>query len=219
MRVIVIGCGRLGAELAYRLFQHGHQVVVIDQSAEAFSNLHHDFRGKTIEGDGISQSVLLRAGIREADGVAAVSNSDVLNAIIGRLARVEYEIDKVVVRNYDARWQAMHEAFGHQTVSSTLWGVERVEELLHHSCLRLVYNNGHGDVNLFELAVPHAHQGKKIDEIINSSNCQVIAAKRGDRHLPFDKDMKLAGGDILHISANQAGATHLREMFKLPEER
>ena len=219
MRIVVIGCGRLGAELSFRLFQHNHQVVVIDHSADAFGNLHHDFRGKTIEGDAISQAVLLRAGIQEADGIAAVTNSDVMNAIVGRIARIEYGIDKIVVRNYDARWQSMHDIFGHQTVSSTLWGVDKVEELLHHSCLRLVYSNTIGNVNIFELIVPHAHQGKNIMDIVNLAKSTIISVIRGSDRLDYDDSIKLATGDILHISADTSGAAKLKEMFKLPEER
>src|SRR5258706_5861330 len=71
MNFIVVGCGRVGAELAYHLFRGGHQVVVVDSRKEAFNRLHPDFRGRTLEGEGLAESVLERAGIREADGLAA----------------------------------------------------------------------------------------------------------------------------------------------------
>ena len=71
MNVVVIGCGRFGAELASRLYQKGHQVSVVDQTATAFDNLDPDFRGRVIEGDVLSQDMLHRAGLEHADGVAA----------------------------------------------------------------------------------------------------------------------------------------------------
>ena len=78
MKFIVVGCGRVGAELCYHLFTSGHQVVVVDSRREAFNRLHPDFRGRTLEGEGLAESVLERAGIQEADGLAAVTNSDTL---------------------------------------------------------------------------------------------------------------------------------------------
>ena len=68
MQVIVVGCGRLGAELAHRLFKRGHDVTVIDQVAAAFDNLHPLFRGRTVEGEVLNQDVLHRAGIETCRG-------------------------------------------------------------------------------------------------------------------------------------------------------
>ena len=120
MFIIVVGCGRVGAELAFRLYQRGHQVAVIDQVGSSFANLDPDYRGRTIEGEVLSQDVLTRAGIEEADGLTAVTNSDSVNAVVGHMAREVYKVSNVVVRNYDPRWLPMHEAFGLQVVSSTL---------------------------------------------------------------------------------------------------
>ncbi len=62
MKVIVIGCGRLGAELAYNLFKRGHDVSVIDNVPASFNNLPADFQGRLNEGEALSQDVLHRAG-------------------------------------------------------------------------------------------------------------------------------------------------------------
>jgi trk system potassium uptake protein TrkA len=139
MNVIVMGCGRMGAELAYRLYQQGNEVVVVDHSTASFDNLHPDFRGRVVEGDGLAQDVLKRAGAEEADGLAAVTNSDVVNAVVGHVAKTVYHIPKVIVRNYDARWQSLHEAFGSPVISSTMWAAQRIEELLHYGDVRIVF--------------------------------------------------------------------------------
>src|SRR5512136_1785366 len=101
MNLLVVGCGRVGAELSYRLFKSGHQVVVVDSNREAFNRLPPEFRGRTLEGEGLAENVLERAGIRDADGVAAVTNSDTLNAIVAHTARAIFGVRTVVVRNYD----------------------------------------------------------------------------------------------------------------------
>ena len=119
MNFIVVGCGRVGAELCYRLFKSGHQVVVVDSRKEAFNRLHPDFRGRTLEGEGLAESVLERAGIREADGVASVTNSDTMNAVVSHIAREFYDVPIIVARNYDPSLRSVVEAFGFQTVGST----------------------------------------------------------------------------------------------------
>ena len=58
MKVIVIGCGRMGADLAYRLFKRGHDVAVIDRDDESFNQLPTDFQGRLYEGETLNQDVL-----------------------------------------------------------------------------------------------------------------------------------------------------------------
>src|SRR4030065_479929 len=101
MNIIVVGCGRVGAELAYRLFTRGHMVTVIDNQTTAFTNLPVDFRGRTIQGEVLNQQVLHRAGIDKTDGLALVTSSDTTNVVLAQAARVVYNISNIVVRNYD----------------------------------------------------------------------------------------------------------------------
>src|SRR5512142_1445210 len=138
MRVIVVGCGRIGSELAYRLYRKGHEVAVIDSVGAAFNNLHPDFRGRTVEGEALGQDVLHRAGIEHADGLAAVTSIDSLNAVVAHVARTVYDVPHVVVRNFDPDWRPLHESFGLQIISSTSWGAQRIEELLYHEEMRLI---------------------------------------------------------------------------------
>lgn len=130
MNVIIVGCGRMGSTLAWRLHQAGHAVTVVDSNGPSFRNLHPDFRGRTVEGEVLAEETLRRAAIEQAQGLAAVTNSDSVNAVVAHVARRVFGVAKVVVRNYDPRWLALHQTFGHEVVSSTGWGASRVEELL-----------------------------------------------------------------------------------------
>ena len=87
-------------------------MAVIDEVGASFENLHPDYRGRTIEGEVLSEEVLKRAGIETADGLAAVTNLDSVNAVVGHVARTIYSVPRVVVRNYNPRWLPMHHAFG-----------------------------------------------------------------------------------------------------------
>ena len=139
MNVIVVGCGRHGAELAYRMSKNQHTVVVLESDEREFKNLPADFRGRMVAGEPLDKDVLHRAGIEQADGMAVVTRSDALNAVLAHIARTVYNVPNVVTRNFHPRWRPLHEAFGLQVVSSTDWGVQRLEETLYHQDMHSIF--------------------------------------------------------------------------------
>lgn len=210
MNFIVVGCGRVGAELCYHLFKSGHQVVVVDSRRESFNRLHPDFRGRTLEGEGLAESVLERAGIHEADGLAAVTNSDTLNAVVAHTARVFYNVPNVVARNYDPNLRVVIEAFGLQTVGSTYWGAQRVEELLINPSQKVVYSAGNGEVEVYEVLVPEAWNGKTLGELLKPvKQCYPVALARAGRAFLPELETPLQTGDLLNVSSTFEGMSAL----------
>lgn len=206
MNFIVVGCGRVGAELCYHLFKSGHQVVVVDSRREAFNRLHPDFRGRTLEGEGLAESVLERAGIEEADGLAAVTNSDTLNAVVAHTARTFYNVPNVVARNYDPSLRSVIEAFGLQTVGSTYWGAQRVEELLMNPSQRAVYSAGNGEVEVYEVIIPEAWNGKTLGDLLQSvKQCYPVALSKAGRASLPESESPLQTGDLLTVSSTFEG--------------
>jgi len=210
MNLIVVGCGRVGAELAYRLFRGGHQVVVVDSNRESFNRLHPDFRGRTLEGEGLAENVLDRAGIKEAHGLAAVTNSDTLNAVVAHTARTFYHVPVVVARNYDPNLRGVIESFGLQTVSSTFWGAQRVEELLINPAQRMVFSAGNGEVEIYEISVPQGWNGRTLGELMKPlKNCFPVAVTRAGRSSLPDMEAVLQTEDIINISSISNGISEL----------
>jgi len=211
MNAIVIGCGRVGSELAYRLYRNGHHVTVVDRHQDAFKNLPPDFRGRTLEGDVLSEAVLHRAGIQSANALAAVTNSDSLNGVVGRIAREVYHVQRIAVRNYDPRWRPLIETFGLQVVGSSSWGAQRLEELLEGGAVRPLVSAGNGEVEICDLVVPPQWAGKTVQQLAAVGPCIVAAVTRaGIATLPAP-DMSLEAGDLIHISATAEGLAALRE--------
>lgn len=206
MNFIVIGCGRVGAELAHHLFKSGHQVVVVDTNKQAFNRLHADFRGRTLEGEGLAETVLERAGIREADGLAAVTNSDALNAVVSHAAREFFNVPVVIARNYDPSLRGLIEAFGLQSVGSTSWGAQRVEELMLNPSEKVVYSAGNGEVEIYEVRIPKEWNDRTLGELTGPlSECRVVALTRAGRSSLPEADTKLQTGDMLTVSSTFKG--------------
>jgi trk system potassium uptake protein TrkA len=213
MNFVVVGCGRVGAELSFKLFQNGHQVVVVDNDQKSFNRLHPDFRGRTVEGEALSADTLERAGLDKADGIAVVTNSDTMNAVIGHIARVHYpKVKQVVVRNYDPAMRDMLESFELQAISSTAWGAERVQELLIDPSFRAVFSAGNGEVELYEMYISDKWDGKILSDLLIGCGETVVAAltRSGRAQLP-SREAVLKSGDILTVSATLEGVRALRK--------
>jgi len=219
MNYIVVGCGRVGAELCHHLFKSGHQVVVVDSNKQAFNRLHPDFRGRTLEGEGLAESVLERAGIKEADGLAAVTNSDTLNAVVAHIARTFYNVQNVVARNYDPNLRSVIEAFGLQTVGSTYWGAQRVEELLMNPSQKAVYSAGNGEVEVYEVLITEQWNDRALGELLTPlEQCYPVALTRAGRAFLPRMGTKLQTGDLLNVSSTFDGMSALAARLSGSEE-
>jgi trk system potassium uptake protein TrkA len=131
MKVIVLGCGRLGAHLARRLDREGHAVTVIDRNAEAFARLGSEFRGRMVFGTGIDEDILRRAGIEDADAFIAVTNGDNTNAMASEIARLVFKVPRVVARLYDpVREDTFHTLGLMATVCPTIIGSDKIHEIV-----------------------------------------------------------------------------------------
>jgi trk system potassium uptake protein TrkA len=185
---------------------------VIDEVGTSFENLHPDYRGRTIEGEVLSEEVLKRSGIESADGLASVTNSDSVNAVVGHVARTVYEVPNVVVRNYNPRWLPMHHAFGLQVVSSTGWGAQQIEALLVNPSGRAVLSTGNGEVQIYELVAPPAWAGRAVSDALAGGDCVAAAVTRAGRAMLPSPDTVLEAGDVLHLSATPEGMARLRRL-------
>jgi trk system potassium uptake protein len=219
MNIIVVGCGRHGAELAMRLCNNGHSVVVVEREEREFRNLPPEFHGRTVAGEPLDKDVLHRAGIEQADGLAAVTRSDSLNVVLGHVARTIYNVPHVVVRNFNPRWRPMHEAFGLQVVSSTDWGVQRIEEILYHEEMHSVYSAGNGEVEIYELTIGDKWQGHTAAELLPEGQTLPVALSRGGRAVLPDGDTCLQKDDTLYVSATLSGIGALRRRLATSQEK
>ncbi len=119
MRVVIMGCGRVGARVAVLLDHAGHDVAVIDLEARAFRRLPQDFKGASIVGTGIDEDVLRAAGIEDADAFVALTNGDNRNIMAAQVARHVFQVPEVVCRIYDPVREDAYRRMGLTTVCPT----------------------------------------------------------------------------------------------------
>jgi trk system potassium uptake protein TrkA len=217
MKIIVVGCGRMGAELAYRLYQRGHDVAIIDVSTAAFNHLPVDFQGRFYEGDTLSFDVLHRAGIEQCDALAAVTSSDALNLVITHTAKTRFHVKNVVARNYDPNCRELYEVFNIQVVSATGWAAQRLEEMIYHSEIRTVFSAGNGEVEVYELKVPTELGGKTLQSLLEGTETIPVSITRAGKSVLPASNTILQENDIVHISATLDGITALRQRVRISD--
>ena len=130
MDIIIVGCGRVGAELARLMSQDGATVTIIDQNAEAFSRLDERVSVQTVVGDGTDIETLKRAGIETAGGFAAVTNGDNRNIMAAQIAQRIFHVEHVVCRIYDPLRQRTYNELG-LSISPTVIGAKLLRDTLN----------------------------------------------------------------------------------------
>ncbi len=209
--IIVIGCGRVGAELALAVTRQKFAVTVVDVNPRTFDRLGPEFTGKTVQGEGFDRDVLLRAGIETAHALAAVTASDSANIITARIARDLYHVPHVVARVYNPRRTPIYEKLGLQTVASSSWGAQRIEQLILHPGLQSVYTAGNGEVQVYEVSVPGEWEGKQLGELVPAEGASPVALTHGGRSSLPGREAVLHTNDLLLVAATASAAATLRQ--------
>lgn len=119
MKLVILGCGRVGARLAQLMEAEGHEVSIIDSHMEAFERLPETFKGETVLGTGIDGDVLKAAGIEGADSFAAVTNYDNTNIMACQIAKEIYGVPHVLARIYDPGRESLYHELGLETICPT----------------------------------------------------------------------------------------------------
>jgi trk system potassium uptake protein TrkA len=215
MRIIIIGCGRVGAGLAQTLSDRRHEVTIVDIDPAAFERLGPSFKGKTVIGVGFDREVLLQAGIERADGFAAVTASDEANIVAARLARQVFRIPRVVARLYDPRQAEVYRRLGLQTIAPTTWGTQRLAELLCYSRLETVHYVGTGEVDVVDAEIPPLLVGRSIGELTLAGEISVAAITRQGRTFLPVSGTTFQGGDLVHLIVLATSADRLKTLLGL----
>jgi trk system potassium uptake protein TrkA len=213
MRILIIGCGRVGAGLAKTLVAGGHSVAVVDKDPLAFEQLGDKFKGQTISGIGFDREVLLKAGIERADGLAAVTSSDEANVVAARIARDIFHVPRVVARLYDIRQAEIYRRLGLQTIAPTGWGINRIADLLLYSPLETVFSIGSGDVELVEIEVPQLLAGKTVRDLTVASEVHIVSITRANKTFLPTLGTVFRDGDLLHLAVLTTSTNRLKELL------
>ena len=210
MHVIVVGCGRVGSELAVALESEGHTVAVIDKNRNAFRRLPERFTGRAVLGFGFDRDHLEQAGIGEAKALAAVTSGDNSNILTARIARETYEIEHVVARIYDPRRAVIYQRLGIPTVATVSWTTDQVHRRLLPDRTVSEWTDATGTLSLIERALPDAWAGRKLLELEEGDRFRLVALTRAGQAKLVLPSVVGQEGDILHLAVRTDAVEELR---------
>ena len=120
MRVIIVGCGRVGAWVASDLDRRGEQVTVIETNARAFGRLPAGFKGETVRGSGTDEDVMRSAGAEQTDLLMALTEGDNRNGLAAQLGKHRFGIPRVIAKINDPLRSEAYRTLGIETISRTV---------------------------------------------------------------------------------------------------
>jgi len=130
MKVVIMGCGRVGAQLAGLLDSEGHPVTILDTDAYSFRRLPPTFSGTALVGNGTDEETLKKAGIEEADAFVVVTQGDNRNVMAAQIAKHIFNVPKVICRIYDPIRRDLYNTLGIEAFSPTKIFAQMLKEKL-----------------------------------------------------------------------------------------
>jgi trk system potassium uptake protein TrkA len=213
MRVVILGCGRVGSELTLQLTRAGHEVTIIDKKLAAFDRLPPGFNARTIVGLGFDRDVLEEAGIKEADAFVAVSNGDNSNIVSARVALEHYHVPNVIARIYDPQRAEIYQRLNIPTVATTTWGVKQIMLMLTHPREEIKESLVGGDLFRMRVPVPDHLVGKSVSSLSAEGKILVGGVDRkGSGFLPVATST-FQQGDIVQLILQKDGLELLDELL------
>ena len=213
MKVIVMGCGKVGEQLSRMLDKAGHEVVVIDSDSDNLGRLTENFSGQKIHGIGFDRDTLYQAGIQHAEAFAATSPSDNANIIAARIARNIYHVPRVVARLNDPRRAEIYRRLGLATFSMSTWSAERIKELLTHTSMDSLYAFGRGEVSMVSIEITTHLEGHPVKDLTVPGEIQVTVITREDQAFIPTSSTLLRNGDIVHVSVLSEAMSRLEALI------
>lgn len=219
MHVVIMGCGRVGSMLARGLEKRGHSVAVVDANAEAFRRLGSDFQGTTVKGVGFDREVLEQAGIRQADGFAAVSSGDNSNILAARVVSEGYQVANVVARIYDQGRAAVYERLGINTVATVRWTVGQVMRRLLPEGSEPVWRDPSGNVHLLQVFVHNGWVGRRIRDLAVAARAPIPFLVRVGKGIVPDAETVFQDGDLMYVGCDTDRTSDIETLFSAPPSK
>jgi trk system potassium uptake protein len=213
MKVIIVGCGRVGAYTAAALARQSHDVVVIDKAPQAFRLLPHGFAGRTLKGYAFDRDALEEAGIAEADAFVAATGGDNTNAVSARIAKEVYRVPDVVSRIYDPQRAEIYRHYGIQTFAPTAWSAGRIIEFLVSGNIEREESFGNGEVEMIAAFVPKHLVGKPVNDLRIPGEIRVgLIVRMGKAMLPVS-GTEFQEDDQVHVLVHQGSVEKFQKMM------
>jgi trk system potassium uptake protein len=215
MKTIIMGYGRIGSQVGKLLTEQQHDVTIIDHDADADGRLGPGFKGRIIRGLGFDHTILIEAGIEQAEAFVAASHSDNANIVAARIARNIFHVPRVVARLFDPIRAEIYQRLGLVTISPNNWGAERILQELTHSELDVWETFGRGDVSLVRMELPPQLIGRTVNQFNVPGELLVVTITRNEQAFIPILGTEFQEGDLLNLVVLSSSMERLEALLGL----
>jgi len=212
MYIIIVGCGRVGSELANLLQKEGHDVVIIDKNHKSFRKLGPTFNGITLTGNGYDSDLLKEAGIEKADAFCVVTNGDNTNIMSAQVAKNIFKVPKVIARIYDPKRANIYKHLGLDVISGTiLFAAMLRDKIIESHFTGFLIETG--ELGVINIPAGKELVGKKVSEVNISDEFLVATVVRKKNAIIPKQDTVLEEGDLLMGIVRTVSLSKIKKIF------
>jgi len=214
MYVIIVGCGRVGSQLAKILSNEGHDVIVTDKSQQSFERLGKTFNGITLIGNGFDPELLKTADIAKAYAFCALTNGDNTNLVAAQVAKKIFKVPKVIVRVYDPSRAEIYKALGLDVISGTVLFAAMIRDKIVETRFSS-YLIESGELGVLEIEVNKTLKDSSISQINIPGELVVATIRRPHGVVIPELSTKVKEGDVLLAVMKTVSLDKIRRKFGL----
>ncbi len=214
MDIMIVGCGRVGSQLALILSQEGHNVTVVDKDQDAFKRLGTTFNGVAATGDGFDEKLLKELKIEKQHAFVVVTGNDNTNLMVSQIAKKMFNVPRVMTRVYDPRRADIYKKLGLDIVSGTALVAAMIRDKVIENRFSS-YLIETGELGVLELIVKKDLKYKKVEALNVPGEFMAVAIERERKVLIPLPGTILHEGDKVMGVVKTTSLKRVKELFKI----
>lgn len=212
MYVIVVGCGRVGSQLATFLSEEGHDVAIIDRNVDAFKRLGSTFNGLSIEGLGFDKDILVEAGIEKTDVFAAVTDLDNTNMMAVEVATKIFDVPRAIARLYNPTRSLTYEKLGLEYICGTVMLAEKMLETIIAPNIDILATVG--NFYIIRVLANESFVGKTISQVDRENDSKIITIVRRMKNVFCEPTTEIKRNDQLIMIVKKSSLPQIEKVAK-----
>ncbi|MDP3730080.1 MAG: TrkA family potassium uptake protein [Candidatus Omnitrophota bacterium] len=214
MNIMIVGCGRVGSQLAVLLSQEGHNVTIIDKNADSFKRLGGTFNGVTAVGNAFDEKLLRELKIDKQDAFVSVTSGDNTNLMASQIARKMFKIPRVIARVYDPERADIYKKFDLDIISGTILVAAMIRDKIIENRFT-GYLIETGELGVIEIIADKSLEAKRVSDLNIPNEFSVVVIERNKKVIITETFTKIELGDKIMGLVRTTSLKKVKQIFKL----
>ena len=211
---MIVGCGRVGSQLAVLLSQEGHNVTIIDKNADSFKRLGGTFNGVTAVGNAFDEKLLRELKIDKQDAFVSVTSGDNTNLMASQIARKMFKVPRVIARVYDPERADIYKKFDLDIISGTILVAAMIRDKIIENRFT-GYLIETGELGVIEIIASKDLAGKRVSDMNIPDEFSVVVIERKKKVIITETFTKIELDDKIMGLVRTTSLNKVKQIFKL----